>query len=69
LIRFVLVDAQWALIEPHCLARHPTSVKPDATYVFSSKPFFGLFEPVRSGGKYRMSLASGTQSLRGSADG
>ncbi len=51
------------------LARHPTPVKPDATHVFSSKPFFGLFEPVRSGGIYRMSLASGTQSSRGSADG
>src|ERR1700684_1309936 len=55
--RFVLTDAQWAKMEPHCLGK-PTD--PEATTAASSKRFFGLCGREARGAIFRRSLATGT---------
>lgn len=58
--RFIITDAQWALIEPHCMARNAIRVALVATAVFSWRRSCGLPELARLGATCRPSLATGT---------
>jgi len=68
-MRFVLLDARWALIEPHCLckATDPVQTASDPRHFF--KAVLWIVRTGASGGIYLASLANGTPCSSGSADG